>query len=182
MGNCDLTLHIFFCSWYLHIYINHSSKADSLVELCSQETKGVILETMHHGGGRNDVGYYFVARYNVDGKNYQVRGRQEPFTAYLPGQSTIVHFNPNDHSMSYAGERPYHPTYWPAFVFGAIFLIAGLSLPLRAKIGREKINISDTSGKVLTMAASDRPNLLTLTSEDGYQSLVSKEQVLDIVK
>lgn len=100
------------------------------------------------------------------------------FSIVIFGFSTIIYANISKYME--CGE-----TNWLEIVYFTLLMflgIIGIFFMFRTKIGEEKITISNFDGMKLVIAASDRPNLLTLTDEDGLQTLVTKEQVLDIIK
>ena len=168
----------------MYTTINDYYTAYKLMKTCTQETKGTVVEISRHHRRKNVKAITengkVIAEYKVNDQTYKATGRRG-FRSYSRGEYLTVHFNPDDNSISYAGEYPYCGPIRFYFFVGLIFVVISIYLPFGAKIGREKITITDASGMKLTVAAGNKPNLLSLTGEDGSQLLVTKEHVLGII-
>ncbi|MBQ7529131.1 hypothetical protein IJT10_04440 [bacterium] len=166
----------------IRIGLTEYLQTKKLVKVCTQEITGTVLSVEEYGFGRVGKTYKVTAEYKINDKIYETNGEVGSLTDYFKGQSIIVHFNPDSHNVAYTGKKTYE--YWGGLYtafWGLVMMIPAILILFKAKIGKEKIVIIDASGTTLTVTPSDRSGFFFLINEDGFKSLVIKEQVLDII-
>ncbi len=117
----------------VYFYVTGLINSNRLKAQCTETTTGEVY-TYEYSGKSRGLYQSFGARYTVDDVTYHASGSDG--RGHNPGEHVQIHYDPNNHSISYAGHGPARLGEIPAFLFvfaGAMTMFACIKLLVTGK-------------------------------------------------